>query len=81
MRAPALRSRNLVLAAAAAAALIVEGILRAHDALPPGAYVLACAVALPLVWRTRALLAALAGVEAGALACAWRSTRVMPPPR
>lgn len=31
---------------------------------------LACAAAAPLVWRTRAPLTALAGVEAGALACA-----------
>lgn len=53
-----------------AVALIVEGRLRANGGLSPGAYVLALAAAAPLAWRTRTPLAALVGVEAGALLCA-----------
>jgi signal transduction histidine kinase len=53
----------------AAAALIVEGQIRSKSGLSPGAYVLALAAAAPLAWRTRAPLAALAGVEVGALSC------------
>jgi signal transduction histidine kinase len=64
------RSSDLALAAAASAALIIEGQLRSSSALSPGAYVLALAAAAPLAWRTRAPLAALVGVEAGAVACA-----------
>jgi signal transduction histidine kinase len=60
----------MVVAAAAAATLIVEGSLRAKGGLSPGAYVLALAAAAPLAWRTLAPLAALVGVEVGALACA-----------
>jgi signal transduction histidine kinase len=64
-----LRSWNVALAAAGAAPLIIEGELRAKGSLSPGAYGLALAAAAPLLWRTRAPLAALVGVEAGALLC------------
>jgi signal transduction histidine kinase len=57
------------LALAGAAALIVEGLLRAHHGLPLGAYPLAALTAAPLAFRRRAPLAALLGVEAGAIAC------------
>jgi signal transduction histidine kinase len=57
------------LALAGAAALIVEGLLRAHDGLPVGAYPLAALTAAPLALRRRSPLAALLGVEAGAIAC------------
>jgi signal transduction histidine kinase len=57
------------LALAGAAALIVEGLLRAHDGLPIGAYPLAALTAAPLALRRRSPLAALLGVEAGAIAC------------
>jgi signal transduction histidine kinase len=66
---PRLRYLNVALAAVGAAALIIEGLLRAKTGLSPGAYVLAVAAAAPLAWRTRAPLAALVGVEAGALLC------------
>jgi signal transduction histidine kinase len=65
----ALRFFDVGLAVIAAAALIVEGSLRATGALSPGAYALAVASAAPLAWRTRAPLAALAGVEVGAVLC------------
>jgi signal transduction histidine kinase len=66
-----LPSWNIALAAAAAAALIVEWQLRAEGSLGGvGAWVLAVAAATPLAWRTRAPLAALVGVEAGALLAA-----------
>jgi signal transduction histidine kinase len=64
-----LRSWDVALAALGAAALIIEGLLRADGGLSPGAYVLAVAAAAPLAWRTRAPLAALVGVEAGAVLC------------
>ncbi len=64
-----LRIWDVALAAVGAAALIVEGQIRAKSGLSPGAYVLALAAAAPLAWRTRAPLAALAGVEVGALSC------------
>jgi signal transduction histidine kinase len=70
MRNWRVRSWDVAFAAAGAAALIVEGQLRSSSALSPGAYVLAVAAATPLVWRTRAPLAALVGVEAGAVTCA-----------
>src|SRR5438270_13857403 len=66
----ALRFLDVALAAGAAAGLITEGSLRATGALSLGAYVLAIASAAPLAWRTRAPLAALVGVEIGAIACA-----------
>jgi signal transduction histidine kinase len=65
----ALRLLDVSLALVAAAALIVEGSLRATGGLSPEAYVLAVASAAPLAWRTRAPLAALAGVEVGAIMC------------
>jgi signal transduction histidine kinase len=67
---PGLRSWNVVLAAAGAVALIVEGQMRAKGGLSPGEYLLAVVAAAPLAWRTRAPLAAFAGVEAGAALCA-----------
>jgi signal transduction histidine kinase len=70
MRHQRVRSTDLALAAAGAAALIVEGELRSSSGLWPGAYVLALGAAAPLVWRARAPLAALVGVGAGAVACA-----------
>jgi signal transduction histidine kinase len=66
----ALRSFDVALAAVAAAALITEGLLRAKGGMSPGDYVLAVAAAAPLAWRTRAPLAVLVGVEAGAIICA-----------
>jgi signal transduction histidine kinase len=64
-----LRSWSVVLAAAGAAALIIEGQVRAKSGLSAGDYVLAIAAAVPLVWGTRAPLPALAGVAAGAILC------------
>jgi signal transduction histidine kinase len=64
------RPSDVALAAIGAAALIVEGQLRSSGGLSPAAFVLAVAAAAPLVWRTRAPLAALVGVEAGAVTCA-----------
>jgi signal transduction histidine kinase len=66
----ALRFFDVGLAVVAAPALITEGSLRAKGGLSPGAYVLAVAAAAPLAWRTRAPLAAIAGVEVGAVMCA-----------
>jgi signal transduction histidine kinase len=63
------RSWDVALAVVGAAALIVEGHLRAKGGLSPGAYVLALAAAAPLAWRTRAPLTALVAVEAGAVLC------------
>ena len=68
----ALRFFDVGLAVVAAAALIIEGSLRATGGLSPGAYVLAIASAAPLAWRTRSPLAALAGVEVGAVLCVGR---------
>jgi signal transduction histidine kinase len=70
MRNRRVLSWDLALPAAGAAALITEGQLRSASALSPGAYVLAIAAAAPLLWRTRSPLAALVGVEAGAIVCA-----------
>jgi signal transduction histidine kinase len=78
-----LRSRNLWLAAAGAAALIIEGQVRAKGGLSPGDYVLAVAAAVPLVWGTRAPLPVLAGVAAGAILCdaafdaGWSATAIV----
>jgi signal transduction histidine kinase len=69
MSVPGLRSWNVVLAAAGAAALIIEGQVRSKTGLSAGDYVLAIAAAVPLVWGTRAPLPALAGVAAGAILC------------
>jgi signal transduction histidine kinase len=62
-------SWDVALAGAGAAALITEGQLRSSGAMSPAAYVLAVAAAAPLLWRTRSPLAALVGVEAGAVIC------------
>jgi signal transduction histidine kinase len=76
-------SWDVALAAAAAAGLIVEGQLRSSGGLAPGNYVLAIAAAAPLAWRSRAPLAALIGVELGALICAaafdtsWSATAIV----
>lgn len=77
------RSWNLALAAAGAAALIIEGQVRAKAGLSPGDYVLAVAAAAPLAWGTRAPLPALAGVAAGAILCdaafdaGWSATAIV----
>ena len=77
------RSWNLALAAAGAAALIIEGQVRAKGGLSPGDYVLAVAAAVPLGWGTRAPLLALAGVAAGAILCdaafdaGWSATAIV----
>jgi hypothetical protein len=63
------RRTNLALVALGAAALLVEGHLRAKSGVSPGAYALALAASVPFAWRTRAPIAALLGLEAGALAC------------
>src|SRR5438105_9839529 len=64
-----LRSWNVALAAAAAIALVLEGLVRAKGGLSPAAYVLAIAASAPLVWAKRAPLAALLGVEFGGILC------------
>jgi signal transduction histidine kinase len=64
-----LPSWNVALAAAAAIALIVEGEVRSNGGLVIGDWLLAVVAGAPLAWRTRAPLAALVGVEAGALLC------------
>jgi hypothetical protein len=61
---------NVALVVAGAAALIIEGELKAKGGLAPGSYVLAVAASVPLAWRTRWPLAALVGVGVGALVCA-----------
>jgi len=78
-----LRPWDIALAAAGAVALIIEGLLSREGAMSPGAYLLAIAAAAPLAWRTRAPLAALIGVEAGALLCvvafhaSWSATAIV----
>jgi signal transduction histidine kinase len=69
MSMPRLRSWSVVLAVAGAAALIIEGQVRAKSGLSAGEYALAVASAVPLAWGTRAPLPALAGVAAGAILC------------
>jgi signal transduction histidine kinase len=69
MNARAWRFFDVALALAGATALIVDGLLQASDGLPLVAYPLAVAAALPLAFLRRAPLAALLGVEAGAIAC------------
>jgi signal transduction histidine kinase len=63
------RAWNVTLAALAAAGLITEGLVRADGSLAPEAFVLAVVAAAPLAWRSSAPMIALAGVEAGAVAC------------
>ena len=70
MRNRRVLSWDVALAAVGVAALITEGELRTAGALSPAAYVVALAAAAPLLWRTRSRLAALVGVEAGAILCA-----------
>jgi signal transduction histidine kinase len=67
--ARAWRSSDGALALAGATALIVDGLLKADGGLPAGAYLLAVAAAAPLAFRRTAPLAALLGVEAGAIVC------------
>src|SRR5260221_9880033 len=77
------RSSGLVLAAAGAAALIIEGQVSAKGGLSPGDYLLAVAAAVPLAWGTRMPLPALAGVAAGAILCdaafdaSWSATAIV----
>jgi signal transduction histidine kinase len=66
---PTPSARDVALAAAAAAALVVEGSLRVKGAISPAEGLLAVAAAAPLAWRRRTPVAALLGVEAGAVAC------------
>lgn len=64
------RAWNVASAALAAAGLITEGLIRGDGSLAPWAFGLAVVAAAPLAWRSSAPMIALAGVEAGALACA-----------
>jgi signal transduction histidine kinase len=61
--------RDVALAAAATAALIIEGSTRAKGGISPAEGLLAAAAAAPLAWRRLAPVAALLAVEAGAVAC------------
>ena len=64
------RVGDVLLAVAATAALIADGMVRRHGgALPVGGYVLAVAACLPLIWRRDAPLLVLLLVFAGVLAC------------
>jgi signal transduction histidine kinase len=65
-----LRSWNIVLAIAAAAGLILNGLIQSPHSLHAGDYLLAIAAACPILWRTLAPLPALAAVQIGAVACA-----------
>lgn len=60
---------DIVIAAVAAAALIVDGSRRAGSVLPPGDWLLAAAACAPLAWRSRFPLAVLLAVMAGAIVC------------
>jgi signal transduction histidine kinase len=83
MRTRRLPSWDLALVLAAAAGLIVEGQLRSSGGLAAADYPLAIAAAAPLAWRCRAPLAALIGVELGAVLCAaafdasWSATAIV----
>ncbi len=63
--------------------LIVEAATRGAGGLSPGGYLLAIAAAAPLAWRSRAPLAVLFAVEAGAIACVftfdagWAATAIV----
>ncbi|HUE26593.1 MAG TPA: histidine kinase [Solirubrobacteraceae bacterium] len=78
-----LRPSDVALAGLGAVALIVEGLVGHEGAMSPGAYLLAIAAATPLAWRTRKPLAALIGVEVGALLCvvafhaSWSATAIV----
>jgi hypothetical protein len=65
-----LRPVDVALGVAGTVAVLVEGLLRAEVGVSPAAYLLAVVVGAPLAFRTVAPLRALAGVEAGAVACA-----------
>jgi hypothetical protein len=69
-----LRSSNVALAAAAAVALVLEGLVRAKGGLSPAAYALAIAASAPLAWATRAPLAALLGVGSAGFSATPRLT-------
>jgi signal transduction histidine kinase len=69
VRIPRFQHRDVGLAAAAAAGLIVEGGLRATGGISLADCVLAVAAATPLLWRRQAPLVVLFAVEAGAIAC------------
>jgi signal transduction histidine kinase len=81
---PALRTRDVALAAVAAAALLGEGALRAEGgSITPADCLLAIATAAPLLWRERAPVAALLAVEVGAVLCvlafhaSWSATAIV----
>jgi lysylphosphatidylglycerol synthetase-like protein (DUF2156 family) len=59
---------NVALAISAAVALLTEAEIHANGGVSPGAFVLAIATAAPFAWRTKAPLAALVGIGAGAIA-------------
>lgn len=69
MNTRAWRYFDWALAIAGAAALIVDGLLRGDGSLPLVAYPLAVVAAVPLAFLRRAPLAALLGVEGGAIVC------------
>ena len=64
-----LRAWDVLLAVVGTLAVVVEGILRSPAGLSPAAYALALVAGAPLAFRTRLPLAALIGVEAGAVVC------------
>jgi hypothetical protein len=64
---------NVALAAVAAVALVVEGMVRAKGGLSPAAYVLAIAASAPLAWGERAPLSVGPGDGDG-----WRVHAVLP---
>ncbi|HEY0344377.1 MAG TPA: hypothetical protein VGC59_07010, partial [Solirubrobacteraceae bacterium] len=69
MSIPTPPARDVALAAVAAAALFIEGSMRAKGVISPAEALLAVAAAAPLAWRRLAPVAALLAVEAGAVAC------------
>jgi signal transduction histidine kinase len=60
---------DIAVAAAAATALIVDGINRGHGAVPVAGCVMAILACAPLAWRRSAPLAVLCAVFCGVLAC------------
>jgi signal transduction histidine kinase len=61
--------QDAAIAIVAAAALIADGMLRRHGALPLGGYALTLLACAPLAWRRVAPLAVLLAVFGGVLAC------------
>jgi signal transduction histidine kinase len=61
--------RDVALAAAAVAGLVVDGVLRAKGGISPADCLLAIAAAAPLAIRRHAPLAALVAIEVGAVLC------------